>query len=543
MSGGGTPRQQMIGLMYLVLLAMLAMNASKDLLNAFVMLEIGIDKTVKNFSEKNLKYYDVIDAAAAKIESAKIKQKQANEIKIKADELVDLIAEDKNWLVKNSGGRAPDSIPYGKDNQDLGATYYIVKDGGGFGNRLKTKLNEYKDLIVKTLDNDGISENDYLIDEYKVILSTEDKPDPHDPGIKLDFANQISAHLPLASVTANLSLWQSYVRNAEADVVGGLAATLEGKGIVVNAVEGMATFESGYVLKGDTIRSDIFISAYNNNITPVVYIGIVDSNRMNGKASWLDASAKAAPPIIGTPIKARVNAGKGKFSLPATEVGAGLLQGVIGIPSTKGIEYYPFKQNYMVAEPTATVAATKMNVLYVGVDNPMQVSAPGVSVDEIEITGPGISFKPDPKIPGGYIARATKANPRGTKLTVKKKSDNTILATTEFRVKRLPDPAATILGQKEGLVTKGKLKAASFLKAEMENFDFEARVVVVSFKMTVSMGGDLQEMNTKGATLSDQMRNLLGNVRTGNRIYFEDIKVRMPDGSVRKVPSIILKVQ
>lgn len=542
MSGGGTPRQQMIGLMYLVLLAMLAMNASKDLLNAFVMLENGIDKTVKNFSEKNLKYYDVIDAAAAKIESAKVKQKMANEIKAKADELVEIIATDKKWLVKNSGGRAPDSIPYGKDNQDLGAQYYIVNDGGGNGDRLKTKINEYRELILKTLDNDGIEENDYLIEEYKTILSTDDKADPHDPGIKMDFANQISAHLPLASVTANLSLWQSYVRNAEADVVGGLAATLEGKGITVNTVEGMAAFESGYVLKGDTIKSNIFISAYNSNITPVVYIGIVDSNKMKA-GHWLDGTAKAAPPIIGTATPVNVKAGKGRFMLPATEVGGGVLQGVIGIPSTKGIDYFPFKQNYMVAEPTATVAASKMNVLYVGVDNPMQVSAPGVSTDEIEISGPGISFRPDPTTPGGYIARASAANPRGTDLTVKKKSDNTVLATTSFRVKRLPDPVATILGQKEGLVSKGKLKAASFLKAEMENFDFEAPVRVVSFKMTVSMGGDLQELSSNDATLSAPMKNLLGNVRTGNRVYFEEIKVKMPDGSVRKVPSIILKVQ
>ena len=78
----------------------------------------------------------------------------------------------------------------------------------------------------------------------------------------------------------------------------------------------------------------------------------------------------------------------------------------------------------------------------------------------------------------------------------------------------------------------------------MENFDFDTKVDVVSFKMTVALGTDLQELNQNaGATLTAQMKTLLGAVKVGNRIYFEDIKVKMPDGSVRKVPSIILKVQ
>jgi hypothetical protein len=195
----------------------------------------------------------------------------------------------------------------------------------------------------------------------------------------------------------------------------------------------------------------------------------------------------------------------------------------------------------MVAEPTATLAASKMNVLYVGVDNPMQVSAPGVSVDELEISGPGISFRPDSKVPGGYIARASSPNPRGTKITVKKK-DGTVLASPEFRVKRLPDPVATLLGEREGLMSLGKFKAASFIKAEMENFDFEAPVNVTSFKMTVSMGGDLKEFNANGATLTPAMKSMLSNLRRGWKVYFEEIKVKMPDGSTRSVPSIILKV-
>lgn len=545
MSGGGTPRQQMIGLMYLVLLAMLAMNASKSLLDAFVMLEVGIDKTVSNFTVKNNKYYEVIDAAAAK-GIGKDKQKTAQEIKAKADEISDIIAHDKKWLLTEKDDPTDaelaekydeHGIPLNKDNQDLGAQYYMVNEKGANGKKLEEAIDAFRELVIKKIDTDGIPENDFLKGKWEKVLATD--PDTVDGAIH-SWVSHISEHLPLAAVTANLSLWQSYVRNAEADVVGSLAATLEGKGIVVNTVEGMATFESGYVLKGDTLKSSIFISAYNSNIKPVVYIGIPDTNKMKG-GSFLDPTSKAKPPIIGTATPVSVSGGKGNFVMPADVVGADILSGVIGIPSTKGIEYFKFSQNYMIAEPTATIAATAMNVFYVGVNNPVSISAPGVSLDEIEVKGGGVSFRAGKK-PGEYIARASKPNGKGTMINVVKK-DGTKLGGMKFRIKRLPDPAASILNQKEGLVSRGKLKAATFIKAEMENFDFDVKVSVQQFKMTVSKGGDLTELNTKGNKLSGAMRKLLSSVRTGDRVYIEDIKVKLPDGTTRKVPSIILKVK
>lgn len=559
MSGGGTPRQQMIGLMYLVLLAMLAMNASKSLLNAFVMLEKGIDKTVSSFAQANSAYYSNIDKAAAASPAYKAAADQAHEVKAAADELINQIADYKVALVSvgalkgtqdTAGGKIKDflddkGIPLAKDNQDFGAQYFMVNEGGKHGEDLVKGIDKFRNKVIEVLNNDGDESNDYLVDRYTTLFNTEPQVDPLEPnGPAAPFAQRISAHLPLASVTANLSLWQSYIRNAESDVVSSIAAKMDGEGMVVDKAEGMVQYESGYVLKGDTVRAEVFLAAYNSKIEPNIYLGTPDTSafKKGGGVVKFPPGKKGVPPMIGESRKLpATSGGKALFQNVTDEVGPKTIRGVVEVISAKGTRYYMYESNYMVAEPTATLAASKMNVIYVGVDNPMQVSAPGVSVDEIEIAGPGISFRPDPKIPGGYIAKASKANPRGTKITVKKK-DGTVLATPEFRVKRLPDPAASILGQKEGLVSKGKLKAASFIKAEMENFDFEAKVVVRSFKMTVSMGGDLKEFTANNATLTPAMRSMLSNVRRGWRVYFEDIKVRMPDGSTRGVPSIILKV-
>lgn len=557
MSGGGTPRQQMIGLMYLVLLAMLAMNASKDLLNAFVKLEHGIDKTVFSFNQANSGYYSVIDKAAASGEkSYKATAETANKLKEKAQSLIDHIALHKVALVSKGEIKSfadtangmlaqyydEHGIPLSKDDQDFGAQYFLVNEQGKNGKDLANEITVFKEEVVKILNNDGDESNDYLVGKYEKLFNTEDSPDEHNPEIKTSWASKMSEHLPLASVTANLSLWQSYIRNAEADVISSMASKLDGEGMTVDKATGMATFENGYVLKGDTVSGSVFIAAYNSKVNPTVYLGQPDTALFNKGGGQVKFAPGVAPkiPIIGANTTMAVKNGKGMFKVPADEVGAKTLQGVVEIKSAKGTFYYMYKSNYMVAEPTATIAATAMNVFYVGVDNPVSISAPGASLDDLEVRGAGVSFRAGKK-PGEYIARASKPNGKGTMIDVVKK-DGTKLGGMKFRLKRLPDPAASILNQKEGLVSKGKLKAATFIKAEMENFDFDVKVTVNQFKMTVSKGGDLKEFATKGNKLTGAMRSMLSAVSRGDRVYFEDIKVKLPDGTTRNVPSIILKV-
>jgi gliding motility-associated protein GldM len=567
MSGGGTPRQQMIGLMYLVLLAMLAMNASKDLLNAFVMLEKGIDVSNKNFSAKNDRLYDVISAAAGKIESAKVIEKRAFEVRAKVKEIIGNIEKDKTWLV--TGGAAPDAtpeliasdfmdgggIPLNKDNQDLGGQYYISGDDPSEnGERLKSDISEYREMLIKLIDTDGNKKNDGLKIVINNMLATNDTTID---GANMSWVSTVAEHLPNASVTANLTLWQSYIRNIESEVIGSFASALEGNGMVVTDAEGMAALNSGYVLKGDTLSGRVFLSAYNKNINPVVYIGVVDYSKFKKGQDYVENSdVKAKPPILGSASKVwdgtsgtyqvlGTTAGKANFksTLITGETGEKEITGVIQMIGKDGAKYYPFKQTYMVAEPSVTVAATKMNVFYVGVPNPVSISAPGVASEDIEVAAPGLRFAATKKA-GEYTATASRATgKKGVDVVVKNKSTGIVLGKSTFRVKRLPDPVAKVLGQKEGLVSRGKLKVAQRVDAVMENFDFELRVSVSSFTMTVNMGGDLVEMRTKGNKLDAKMKTMLSRVKKGSRIYFENIKVKMPGGKPRKVPSIIFKVK
>ena len=561
MAGGKqTPRQAMIGMMYLVLLAMLAMNASKDLLNAFVSLDQGITKTVQSFEKANETFYRTIDKAAASSASYKPVQERANKIKAKAKEVVEMMANHKISLfssgeinltsdtANNEAYRAlfENGIPLNKDNQDIGGQFYVP--GGAESPEaiaLKKAMDEFRDLVIDVLNNDGDESNDFLVERYTKLFNTDVGPNPLEvDGPDVTWVSRLAEHIPLAAVAANLTLWQSYVKNAEADVISSIASKMDGSGMVVNQSKGVVQFDNGYVLKNDSVRGKIFLAAYNDKSDPKIYLGSVDTAKFTeGNQLTYPPGEQTQPPMLGEfKTLNNIRNGNGYFQDYANEVGAQTVTGVIENKNSKGTFYTKFKSSYMVAEPTATVAAMKMSVFYVGVDNPVAVSAPGISLEDIKITMQGQSFKPQKKA-GEYIIRPTRpTNKKGLDVQVRNKNTDAVLGKANFRIKRLPDPAANVLGQKEGLISKGKLKAISKVGAKMENFDFDLDVKVQQFTLTVKVGTDLMSIKSKSNKLNPQMRKLLMKVSRGSRIYFEDIKVAMPGGA-RKVPSLIFKVK
>jgi len=530
-----SPRQQMISLMYLVLLAMLAMNASKDLLNAFVMLEDGIGSTNKNFSAKNEKSYKAIASAALKIESAKKLDVIAKQISKQADEIFNFIQEDKDYIVNSSGGRDEDSIPLAKDNQELAAGYYILNDvPNDKAVRLKTSLNKFKDML---LGLDIVKKDKPIMKRLAKMLATKDSVIED---INHEWISLMVDHLPMAAATANLTLIQTYVRNAETEVIDKIAVSLEGDGMVVNVVNGMAVMNPAYVLTGDSIKGDIFIAAYNKDITPRIFSGVVDTTKfIGGKYETQNDKEEETNTLFKGPFKEiKSVGGKGLLRERASSPGLQDVAGVIRIAGKDKITYYNYHSSYMVAEPTATISATKMNVFYVGVPNPMSVSAPGVALDGIQVAASGLSISPSAK-KGEYIVTAKAPNPKGVEVVVSKKGGGR-LGGMVFRVKTLPDPVAEVMQQRSGLIASAKLKVVSTVIAKMDNFDFDLKVTVVSFDLTMNLKGDLRTLSSTSEGLTNDMKSLLSAANKGTKVYFENIKAKMPDGSVRKLGTIAL---
>ena len=369
-----SPRQQMIGIMYLVLLAMLAMNASKDLLDAFLKLESGIDLTANNFIENVQPVYNKIEAAAA-TNSTKAKEtlKNSGIVKSKIQEINTLINTHKKWLIDNTGGVDENGIPLAKDNQDIGAEYLMTK---GHGEDLRKKITALKEYIVNLVDKKDTS----IRQSISTLLATDEYKDYE--GNKTSWEAGISEHLPLAAVTANLSNLQSYLRNTESITINYLFEELGIDTYKVNKIQAATIAQSSYVLKGEQYNAQIFLAASDTTQQPIILVGDYDMDLFT-KTGQLKFLSKADT--------LNIKDGFGNYTNMGNSVGEHTWKGVVRIPhpnpKRKG-EFltYPFENKYLVAQPSAVVSSDKLNIMYLGLGNEISISVPGISSEKIRVS-------------------------------------------------------------------------------------------------------------------------------------------------------------
>lgn len=554
MSGGDLPpRQKMIGMMYLVLTALLAMNVSKDILDAFIVVNGGIENSTESFADKTGIYYQAFASAAADSDAAKPFQAKANNVKKMSDDLYNHIAELKRQLIKQTDGLpdgAPDSLFHiskvqSKDNYDIPTLVMGLadpakpKDGEWSAVDLKNKINKYRDDILALF-----SENKEAQDLMKQTLDVLETPDP--PKGSGDDKNWESAnfyHVPLAAVITILSKLQSDVRSAEAEAVAKLYENIDAGSVSFSKVDGFAFAKKAYVLDGDSFSAEIFTAAYNDIENPEIYIGKYDSALV---AKGETDETKIMQGTKGSTWEDFKNGGW--FELKEVEAGKGYLkikegigvhewEGIIKVKTKKGPKIYPFDHTFEVGKPSTTVAAEKMNVFYIGVDNPVSVSAP---MPNFTASGPGLS-----KTSKGYVMRPPKSAKTVTiTVTGEDESGKKVkLGSSEFRVKRIPDPVSSIVGRAGSFaIKKAALNAASTVQAQMDNFDFEVNVNVSSFKFSTVKSGMITEEKVNGFRLNGTCKNMISGATRNQKFYIEDIKCKMPDGTTRNLAPIIITV-
>lgn len=285
--GKETPRQKMIGMMYLVLTALLALNVSKDILNAFVLVDNGLNKTVDNFSTKSGILYATLEKAKI-TNPAKATEWYNKSIQVKtgADELSKYVDELKVQLV-TLGDKVPvsiDSVRYydlqAKDDQNVGGQLMILEKKGL---ELKGKINAYRDAL-KALTDPKTGEQ--LRQQLDKGLNTND-PETANKGGEFETWEQSNfEHLPLVAVMTLLTKIQTDIRNAEADVVTYLAGQIGADDFRFNKIEAIVRAESNYILKGDQYKAEVFIAASDTTVTPEIIAGGRALAVKNGKATY-----------------------------------------------------------------------------------------------------------------------------------------------------------------------------------------------------------------------------------------------------------------
>jgi gliding motility-associated protein GldM len=195
-----------------------------------------------------------------------------------------------------------------------------------------------------------------------------------------------------------------------------------------------------------------------------------------------------------------------------------------------------------VAARSVVVSPTKMNVLYIGVENPMKISVPGVGQNDVTaaLEGAGTLTKaPD----GTYIANVTGVGK--CKINVSAKVDGKVQAmgSEEFRIKRIPDPVPMTSGKlRGGNVQAGTMKAQSGILALLENFDFDARFNVVSFQMVYSSKGEIFKKESPGPGFTSDMKAFMDRAKPKDILFIDEIKVVGPDKQPRKLGQIAFTI-
>jgi gliding motility-associated protein GldM len=542
------PRQKMIGMMYLVLTALLAMNVSKDILDVFIIVNDGLERTAINFKDKVDAQYTAFEKAYQE-NQAKVKPfyDKAKSVQAKADDVFDYITRLKANLIFNTeklesinDAMGPNEDGYdttlnmanmeSKDNYDI-PTHVLVgsepdnpKTGEFTASELKGKLESFRDELLAYAEPGSSIESG-----LKSTFNFEDQKDASGTNNTWEALNFY--HTPIAGILTIMSKIQTDVRNAESDIIKQLFANVDAGSFKFNKLEAAIIPTSNYVILGDSFHAEIFLAAYDSTKNPEMHYGTsIDSN------TWVVSEEGK--------VELKVTGGKGHMAVKADREGEFKWAGVINFKSDDGRKLpFAWKAAYTVARPSLVVSADKMNVFYKGVDNPVSVSVPGVPADKLSVS---ISNGSLTKGKDGYMVRVKSGNETVIRVGAtmpdgSKKS----MGEAKFRVKTIPNPVPYVAQQTgSAIVKKVILKNTNKIFAKMENFDFDLTPIVTGyvFSTTVS-GGALVEEKVKGANLNASVQNLIDKSKVNSKVYFEKIEVKMPDGSVRELGPISLKLQ
>ncbi len=531
MSGGNcpeTPRQKMIGMMYLMLTAMLALNVSGDLLNAFTLVDKSIRSQIASTDDKLGTTYANFDAKTAENEARfKPKYDQALAVKAKADSLYNFIQDFKKHMTAIADGvpeeTADPAALVNTSDQDKAGQVMVVQNWRGGAKALREAINTFREDMINLVKSDSVLNMDTVqmnsqIHALQAMLNTDDPPRGKD-GEQKTWAAQNFEHLPLAATFGLLSAIQSNVRNAETDVVNSLYKSIDAASFKFNKLEALVIPEAQYVIQGGTYKADIMLAAYDETMVPEV---VVDNNKLE------------------------VVDGRGKYSVPASSIGKKQFSAMLSVPDpvTGKPKYYPAKAEYEVGAPSLVVSATKMNAMYRGLPNPIEVSVAGVSPSDLQVSASGGSLTRDGS---GYVVRPSGANKINISVTSNAGGKTQNFGSKEFRVYDVPNPEVkfVVAGSPLGMgkpLSKGKVGQAE-VQAVLENFVFDVKFEVKEFTVgTVKNGFEVSQKNS-GPKLQKATADLIKSVSRKGKIFIEGVKAVGPDGKIRPLNGVSVTIE
>lgn len=507
------PRQLMINIMYLVLTALLALNVSAEIFNAFKVVDEGLKQANTSLDESNTQLGPIIKERAKKSKDVEKYAERVDPARQYSKELTDFVDNLVQEMIDASGGYhevAGHQELVGKKNKDVTTRILVY---GGKGGELRDMINQTRDKFVTLIDT-----VDRPSFEQQIPLVIDDESWRKAKG-KSSWEDFNFRQMPLAATLPILNKIKNDAKNTEAAVLNYLVKKVGGDDIVLDQFQVVSSPKKSYVIAGETFETDIFLSASAGTSNVGIDISV------NGRSL-------------------PVENGVAKFSTSTNQTGVIPYKATISVtnPVTGEVDEYIGNFEYEVGLRSCNVAADKMNVFYIGVDNPVSVSAAGVSSNQLNVTGNGGGISLTPTGNGKYNVKVTQ--PGEATITV---SGGGLQPTNfAFRVKRIPDPVAKLTNkQKGGSIPNGVFKAQAGLLAELENFDFDARCEIQGFNIVrVPRREDPQIAVNPGGRYRPEALSIVNQARPGDRFFFENVKAKCPgDAAGRDINDMVFNIQ
>ncbi len=500
-----TPRQKMIGMMYLVLTAMLALNVSSEVLEAFAKVDKGLYKTNQMTKLKNEEMVNALEKAYGD-NPVKVKPflDKANRLKKETLVIIEKIKKNKEDIVKYKDGEDFDMLNIeNKGNREAPA---LVMLNSGKATELKNDIQNYRDVLLNLLSDAPASLK-------KTITENLTLSDVKKDGKTISWEKATFEEMPLISSVTLLSQLEANIRNTETDALNYLSRAVDADSYKVTDVIASIIGPTS-TISGSKVTYRIFPTAID---ATQEFKGVV-----NGK-------------------KFKLSGGQYEYTFPANRVGTQSITGYINILGPSGkLEKKEFKTQLEVAAPSAVVSPTAMNVLYAGIKNPITVTAAGVQQSKISINVSGARSQ---RTNSGYDIIPTVSAGKKVRISVTVEGRN--MATSEFRVKNVP-PATPMVGSKRGgYISVPELTANGGVDAILENFPFDGlRYKVTGFTITTTgKGGFANETRSNGRNFSSSQLTAIKGLRRGNRLLIDDITAIGPDNKKKQLQSLIFRIR
>ncbi len=498
-----TPRQKMIGMMYLVLTAMLALNVSTDILNGFKLVDDSLHASLNATEERNVAMMKNFQQAT--LENPEKNQEWfdlATEMVAKSDSMYDYIQDFKYNIAKLADGEEADPEVrnvVGTSNLDVTGQYGIVEGNGAI---LRKELNRYREYLISLSPKDSV--------EFNTLFATpQGKNSDGDP---ISWEATLFEGMPVGASITLLTKIQNDIRTAQSEMIQHLQIATDASDLRVNKMEALVIPASKYVIQGSKYSAQIVLAAVDTTQTPAYFI--------NGAQIGED----------------------GLYEFTASGLGAHTYSGQIVVKGPDGEETaYPFESDYSVGEPSVTISNTDLNVMYRDYDNKFSISVPGVSNDKIKVSVNGATIK---QSKGLWLIRPTG---KSKEITISVSADMgegrvQSMGSQKYRVKELPKPGAYLKSgateYAEGRITRNALLSdnATVIASYGPDGLLDLKYTVTSFQLQTPMG--LKQ--ARGNKFTSQQLADLKKLKKGAMITIVDIRAKGVGGKEIRLRGIPL---